>query len=396
MKHINNSLVKSIEDVLYYDPKNSIEYLVITMFETILKAERSEFLNNCPENNKANGFYTRMVRAINKYFKLSVPRDRMGIFKPIFLELIKEQESQMFELASKLYTKGLSTRDIEDIMGDVFGKKMSASQVSLISKSFQDEKEAWLNRKLLSEYYFIYIDALYVPIRRNTVENEAIYIVMGLKSDLKREVLGVYNIPTESASGWNEVFCDLKNRGLEKVLMIVADGLTGLEEVVSEQLPNTFLQKCLVHKIRNILLKARSTDKQAIVEDFRSVFRLEEANYSVDDAIKNLEIFVNKWKKRYTHIEKKFKPEHLKNYFAYLNFPYQIQRMIYTTNWIERLNKHLRKTLRVRNSFPNPDSAINLICASLMDFENKVYDYPVTSFLIVKDKLDFMLKNFFD
>lgn len=396
MKNISNSLVKSIEDILYYDPEDSIEMLVRTMFETILKAERTSFLYNCEEQNKANGFYTRTARAINKYFQLKVPRDRIGLFKPVFLEVIKNQESQMFELTHKLYVKGLTTRDIEDVLQDVFGKKMSASQVSLISKSFQEEKEAWLNRKLLSEYYFIYIDALYVPIRRNTVENEAIYIVMGLKTNLKREVLGVYNIPTESASGWNEVFCDLKNRGLEKVLMIVADGLTGLEEVVSKQLPNTFLQKCLVHKIRNILLRARSTDKQALVEDFRSVFRLEEANYSIDDAIKNLEIFVNKWKKRYLHIEKKFKPEHLNNYFAYLNFPYQIQRMIYTTNWIERLNKHLRKTLRVRNSFPTPDSAINLICASLMDFENKVYDYPVTSFLIVKDKLDFMLKNFID
>ena len=331
---------------------------------------------------------------MNKYFELKVPRDRLGLFKPVFLEVIKNRESQMFELAHKLYIKGLTTRDIEDVMQDVFNKKMSASQVSLISKNFQAEIDAWLSRKLMSEYYFIYIDALYVPIRRNTVQNEAIYIVLGLKKDLRREILGVYNIPTESASGWNEVFTDLKNRGLKKVLMVVADGLTGLEEVVKNKLPNAFLQKCLVHKIRNILLRVRSSDKQALVEDFKLVFRLEEPNYSIDEATKNLEKFLSKWKKIYPSIERKFKTEHLENYFAYLHFPYKIQRMIYTTNWIERLNKHLRKTLRVRNSFPNPDSAINLVAASLIEFENNTYDYPVTSFLIVKDELDYML-NFF-
>ena len=366
----------------------------MTMFETILKAERSCYLEHCEEPNKANGFYTRIAKAMNKYFELKVPRDRLGLFKPVFLEVIKNRESQMFELAHKLYIKGLTTRDIEDVMQDVFNKKMSASQVSLISKNFQAEIEAWLSRKLMSEYYFIYIDALYVPIRRNTVQNEAIYIVLGLKKDLRRGILGVYNIPKESASGWNEVFTDLKNRGLKKVLMVFADGLTGLEEVVKNKLPNAFLQKCLVHKIRNILLRARSSDKQALVEDFKLVFRLEEPNYSIDEATKNLEKFLSKWKKIYPSIERKFKTEHLENYFAYLNFPYKIQRMIYTTNWIERLNKHLRKTLRVRNSFPNPDSAINLVAASLIEFENNTYDYPVTSFLIVKDELDYML-NFF-
>lgn len=393
MKNISNMLVKSIEDFLLYDPANSIEYLVMTMFETILKSERDCFLATNREGNKANGYYTRMARAINKYFKLKVPRDRLGTFKPIFLEVIKNQESQMIDLASKLYVKGLTTRDIEEVFNDVFDKRISPSQVSLISKNFREEKEAWLNRDLMEEYYFIYIDALYVSIRRNSVEKEAIYVVLGLKPDLKREILGLYNIPSESACGWQEVFKDLKSRGLKKALMIISDGLTGLEDVIRNELPEAFHQKCLVHKVRNILLRARSSHKRELAEDFREVFKVEEPGYTVDDGIKNLKKFINKWKKCYPQINKKFKNEHLKNYFAYLNFPYQIQRMIYTTNWIERLNKTVRRTIKIRNSFPNPESAMYLISASLIDFEENVYKYPVTSFLIVKDELNSMLTN---
>jgi transposase-like protein len=393
MKNIINVLEKSIEDYIHYNPENSIENLVITMFETILKCERQVFLNESPIWNKANGYYERMAKALTKYFTLRIPRDRLGLFKPIFLEVIKERESQMAELASKLYVKGLTTREIEDVFNDVFERKMSPAQVSLISKSFQDEREAWLNRDLLSEYYFIYVDAIFTSIRRDTVEKEAMYIVIGLRPDLKREIFGVYNIPTESASGWAEVFKDLKRRGLKNVLMVIADGLTGLEEVVKEELPASFLQKCLVHKYRNVLLKARPSHKLELAQDLREVFRLEDPYYTIEQGKTNLQIFIDKWKKHYPYIERRFKQEHLENYFAYLNFPYQIHRMIYTTNWIERLNKSIRRTIKIRNSFPNPESAINLICSSLIEFEENVYKYPVTSFLEVQDKLEQMLLN---
>jgi putative transposase len=195
----------------------------------------------------------------------------------------------------------------------------------------------------------------------------------------------------ESSEGWKIVLQDLKKRGLKNVLMITADGLAGLEGIVKIELPDTFFQKCLVHKIRNILLRARTKDKVKLVEDFHEVFCLEDPNFTKEEGIRRLEAFIIKWEKIYPHFHRFFQKNHLEYYFSYLKFPHQIHRMIYTTNWIERLNKAIRKTEKVRNSFPNPNSAMNLICAFLMEYEKDVYRYKITSFLPIQDKLDILL-----
>lgn len=138
-----------------------------------------------------------------------------------------------------------------------------------------------------------------MPIRRGTVEKEAFYIVFALRTDLTREVLGVYNTPQESASGWREVIRDLKQRGLQKCLMVVADGLIGLSQVVKEELPNAKFQRCIVHKIRNLLIKVRSSDKRAFSDDFKKVFEVATQDYTKDKAKARLELFIDKWKDKY-------------------------------------------------------------------------------------------------
>jgi len=391
MNTFKDTLEKCIADIIFYDKENAIEKIVKTVFESILKSERDEFLSG-QIGNKGNGYYERMARSINKYFKLQVPRDRLGLFKPVFLEIVKQQENQIQDLAFQLYVKGLTTRDINNLLSEIYDKNLSPSSVSNITKEFQKQREYWQNRPLEKDYYFIYVDALFIPVRRDTVSKEAFYVVIGLKKDLKRDILGVYDIPMESSEGWREVFKDIKRRGVSNILMIIADGIQYLENVVREEFPRTKLQKCLVHKIRDILLKVRHDHKKEIAEDFRAVFRLEDKYYSIDDGRLNLIDFINKWKKIYPFIKNKFKSEHIENYFAYLSFPHQIQRMVYTTNWNERLNKGIRKTQSVRNSFPNVDSALNLVGAYLMDFEKRVYRYPVTSFIQIQDELDYMLE----
>lgn len=397
MNELNINLEKIIQDFLYYDKENAIENIVKTVFETILHAERTDFLNQYNKEhdikNKANGYYKRIAKSVNKYLKFSVPRDRLGIFKPLFLEAIKEKDNEMLDMAFKLYKKGLTTRDITDIFKDVYDKDLSPTSISNITKEFEEERKQWEKRKLNDKYYFIYFDALYIPVRRDTVEKEAFYIVIGLKPDLKREILGVYNIPQESASGWQTVLSNLKERGVKEVQMFIADGLAGLENVVKEEFPNSFLQKCLLHKLKNVLLKIRASEKEAVRNDFYNVFQLENSNYTFDEAKNNLDLFLEKWGKKYKWLNNKFKKEHIENYFAYLNFPASIHRMIYTTNWVERLNKAIRRTQRMRNAFPNEDSAKNLICAYLIDFEERTYKYPVTAFKKVQDILD---DNFLD
>jgi len=392
MTQMNKVLIKTVHDILKYDAKNAIDNIVKCVFETILYSEREEFLSNTLGGNKGNGSYTRLARSVNKYFKLKIPRDRLGLFKPVFLEALKEQESQMQDLAFELYVKGLTTNDIKHVFDKIYNKKISKSSISNITKSFTAQREAWQQRCLEKEYYFIYIDALYIPVRRDTVKKEAFYIVLGVRKDLKRDILGVYNIPVESAEGWRYVFKDIKKRGVEKVLMFIADGLTGLKKVVNEEFPASKFQRCIVHKNRNILLKARTNDKDLLSADLKKVFKLEDTSYTIQDGKKNLTLFLNKWSKKYPHIVRQFDDFDIDSYFQYLDFPAPIQRMIYTTNWVERLNKGVRKTQRIRNSFPNPESALNLVGAYLMDFEDRVYKYPVTALKKAQDELNAMLE----
>jgi len=392
MKKCKNTIEKSIEQILYFENKNSIEEITKIVFETILKAERKEFLDrDGTEKNKANGYYKRLGKAINKYFSISIPRDRMGLFKPIFLECIKEQDERLMDLSFKLYTKGLSTREISEIIEEFYDKKISASWVSNITKSFEIERKAWQNKKLEENYYFVYIDAINISVRRDTVSKEAFYVVMGVKEDLTREIMGVYNIPMETIEGWREVFEDLKRRGFKNTLMIIADGLAELERIVKEEFPRAKFQKCITHKKRNIELKVRAKDKEKISEDLKKVFRVGKTNYTKKEAKKTLNLFVEKWESIYKNIGNHFPKNQIEYFFNYLEFPEEIQKMIYTTNWIERLNKTIRRTTKIRNSFPNVESALNLICAILIDKEESNYlKYPVTAFSNIKDTLDFM------
>lgn len=392
MTQLENTLNKSIKDILFYEKENAIEKIIKNVFESILFSERADFLKNST-GNKGNGTYERLARCINKYFKLKIPRDRMGLFKPVFLEALKEQEATMQDLAFMLYTKGLTTNDISQVFDEIYNKKLSKSSISNITKEFTSQRESWQQRPLEEEYYFIFIDAIWIPVRRDTVQKEAFYIVLGLRKDLKRDILGVYNIPVESAEGWRYVLKDIKKRGVKKNLMFIADGIKGLKDIVCQEFPNSKFQRCLVHKIRNILLRARTEDKKILADDFRNVFKLENQNYTIAEGKKELDNFLLKWSKKYPHIIRQFDKSEVQNYFTYLNFPASIQRMIYTTNWIERLNKGIRRTLKIRNSFPNPESALNLIGAYLMDFENRVYKYPVTSFIEVQDRLNIFLEN---
>ncbi len=401
MNELFTHLEKNITDILYYDKKddqkeNAIESLVKTFFETILLAERNLFLKKeqkAETGNKGNGFYDKIARSVTKYLKLRIPRDRHGLFRPLLLEAIKDKDVELSDMASLLYGKGLTTRDIEDVFKRIYNKGMSPSSISRLTKEFQIEREAWQERKLEKEYLFIYIDALQVAVRRDTVEKEAFYIAMAVKKDMTREIIALKNIPTESSTGWQTILQDIRKRGVEQVLMVIADGLPGVKDVVKKEFSKSLFQRCIFHKKGNVLRDTRSSHKSEMAQDLKRVFILKDQNYTVEKAKRKLTAFLSKWSKRYPHLHRKFEASDIEHYFAYLKFPAEIQRMIYTTNWVERLNKKIRRTEKIRNSFPNVDSALNLIGACLMDAERNYQTYPVTAFKPVLEELVKMFEN---
>jgi len=303
----------------------------------------------------------------------------------VILGLLNEQEEQVKNLCFELYGKGLTTRQIEDVIEKIYGSSYSKSSVSRITTDFSVFVKSWLERTLDSYYPIVYIDAIHIKVRRDRVGTEAFYILLGLKEGFTREVLSIVNIPQESASGWQEVLEGIKARGVDRVGLFVFDDLTGLDSVIGKVFAESMQQKCILHFQRNLNKHIRVGDREIFCEQVKQVFDPDNPLLKSEQAEENLKKTLGKWTKLYPSLKRTINRGDLTAVFTYLNFDYRIRRMIYTTNWIERLNKSFRRTLNMRNALPSPDAAITLLGFVAMEFEDKAYSYPITNFKFDKN-----------
>ena len=342
-------------------------------------AERKNYLDQS-SSNKGNGYRKAFAVWLGKQIELNIPRDRLGMFQPMVLALIRDQQQQLEDLSFELYTNGLTTSQIGSLMKKIYGKHYSKSAISNITSSFSSQMEQWRNRPLEAKYLAVYIDAIHLKTRRETVSSEAFYILLGVKEDYTREVLGIVNIPSESASGWKEVLASIKQIGVEKIGLIISDNLPGLDTVIPLVYKMAKHQKCVVHLKRAVLNKVSANDKIAVAEDLKIVFDLDYSTDTLELATLRLKVFSLKWSKKYRHIGHLSKNEMNELYFTYILFNPKIWRIIYTTNWIERLNKEIRRTFKIRNSMPSHQSALTLISKVAMDKEEGYMKYPIYMF----------------
>ncbi len=363
----------------FLDQEEGLTSILEMTLNGLMLSERSNYLTNEPEN-KGNGYRKAFAVGLGKQIELNIPRDRLGLFQPMVLALIRDQKQQLEDLSFELYGNGLTTSQIGSIMKKIYGKHYSSSAISNITSKFSEQMESWRERPLDDYYLAVFIDAIHLKIRRETVSSEAFYVIMGVKEDYTREVIAIVNIPSESASGWKEVLENLKKRGLQKIGLVVSDNLPGLDSVVSLVYKGVAHQKCVVHLKRQILNKTASKHKQEVASDLLEVFDLDLPNDTVGNAFSRLSDFSKKWNKQYRHIGKLADNEMNELYFTYLNYHPKIRRMIYTTNWIERLNKEFRRTFKIRNSMPSFGSALTLISKVAMDKEDGYMKYPIYNF----------------
>ena len=361
--------------------QDGLNDLFSMMINGLMLSERKLFLdNNEDAANKGNGYRKASRSGIGSRLSLSIPRDRLGVFKPVLLGLLDQQEEQVKSLCFELYGKGLTTRQIEDIIESIYGSSYSKSNISRITTDFGALISSWLSRSLDNYYPIIYIDAIHVKVRRDRVATEAFYVLLGLKEDLTREVLSIINIPQESASGWEEVLIGIKQRGVDRVGLFVFDDLTGLDTVIGKVFSASLQQKCVLHFQRNLNKNIRVVDRKEFSRELSNVFDPDNIDYRADQAVLKLKEVLNKWSKAYPKLRAVAHRADLELIFTYLQFDYRIRRMIYTTNWIERLNKSFRRTLNMRNALPTPQAAITLIGFVAMEMGEKTYSYPITNF----------------
>lgn len=340
--------------------EDGIQEVLKLAFEAIMRSERQ--VHNLTHGDMSNGFRSRRFLGQGKLMELRVPRSRSGTFYPLIFSLLKNQEQECRSLAFKLYGAGLTTEQVGDLFEDLYGKKYSTSQVSLMFDTAREIVREWMERPLDSYYPLIMIDATFIPTRRyDSVSKEGYYTILGVKSDRTREVLGVFNFPTESAQAWQQVLQSLKQRGVRELGLVVCDSLTSIETAIWKEFKQAEVQLCTVHLMRNILKEVRPKDKEVVAEEFKEIFKTGDASYKKQSALTKWNEFATRWVKTYPKLKRMGQNDRFHLYFTYLEYHHKVQNMIYTTNWVERLNRDYKRVVRMRGALPNPDATLLLL-----------------------------------
>jgi len=313
--------------------------------------------------NSRNGHSSKTVLAEEGEIELSIPRDRAGTFEP---QLVPKGVTRLDGFDDKiisLYARGLTVREIQGHLREIYGTEVSSDLISRVTDAVLEEVKEWQSRPLDPCYPIVFFDALRVKIRdEGLVRNKAVYVALALDAEGHKHVLGLWIEQTEGAKFWLKVMNDLKTRGLADILIAVVDGLRGFPEAIGAAFPETIVQTCIIHLIRNALAFVSWKDRKLIMPDLKAIYRAE----SADGALDRLAEFEDKWDARYPAIGQSWRRawEHVIPLFA---FPPDIRKMIYTTNAVESLNRSLRKIIKTRGSFPNDEAAMKLLYLAIQN-----------------------------
>jgi len=357
--HFTQEQITNILEEIAQKKDGYQEVLKISL-EAMMRAERAE--HNKSQGDMSNGYRYRKTFGQGKILELQVPRSRRGNFYPVLLALLRDQEEESRKMAFSLYGAGLTTEQVGNIFGEIYGKHYSTSQISRMFEYARSDVQSWLNRPLEPYYPIILIDATFIYTRRvDHVSKEAYYTILGVRKDRTREVLSVVNFPTESAQAWEDVFAGLKARGMEEVGLVICDSLSSIENAVWKQFSAAEVQLCTIHLQRNVQKRIKPKDKANVAEDFKDVFRTGDRYDSRTKGWERWVSFCRKWGHYYPSIKRMAEDQRYKLYFTYLDYDYRIHSMIYSTNWIERLNRDYKRTTRMRGALPNADATILLL-----------------------------------
>jgi putative transposase len=317
--------------------------------------------------NSRNGATPKTLLTDHGPVQIDTPRDRQGRFEP---QLVRKGQRRVAGLDGKIvapYGGGMTTREIETYMADLYGPGVSRETVSRVTAGVLEDAKAWQTRPLEAIYPILYLDALIVKIRDgNAVRNMACYLAIGVNLDGDRDVLGIWFQKTEGAKFWMAVLTDLKARGVGDVLVCCVDGLTGFPDAIEAVFPKTWVQTCLVHLVRSSLRFVPYKDMRAVAKDLKAIYTA--ANR--DAAWEQLEAFAERWDPKYPMISAAW-TEHWERIVPFLAFPPELRRAVYTTNTIEALNRQIRKIIKTRGSFPDEDSARKLLYLAITRAQRK-------------------------
>ena len=318
-------------------------------------------------DNARNGKSKKGLLTDHGKMEIVSPRDRNGSFEP---ELVKKRQTRFDGFDDKIlsmYSRGMTVREIQGHLEDIYAVEVSPDLISSVTDSVLEEVRAWQNRPLDAVYPIVFMDALRVKIRDNGhVINKAVYMALGVNLDGHKEVLGLWVAKEEGAKFWLKVVTELKNRGVKDMFIACVDGLKGFPEAIESVYPETQVQLCIVHMVRNSLRFVPWKDKKAVVADLKTIYTATNAEMAKE----NLKSFRTKWNEKYPTIADSWE-RNWEGLIPFLSYPDYIRKAIYTTNAIESLNRSLRKVSKTRGSFPNDESALKLLYLALSNISKK-------------------------
>ena len=358
---------------------NSLLQAELTAFLDYEKYDRAGFNSG----NSRNGNYSRSFRTEYGELNLVIPRDRNGKFSQQTLPAYKRTNDSLETTIIQLFQKGITMSEISELIEKMYGHHYTPQTISNMTKIVSEDIIAFKERSLESRYSVIFMDATHIPLKRQTVSKEAVYIVIGIRLDGTKEVLGFSLAPTESAYVWKEILQDLKDRGLKEVLLVVTGGLSGINDSIHSVYPNAQFQQCCVHISRNIAHKVRVSDRQEICSDFKLVYQAS----SKEEANNQIRFMIDKWKKQYPRVVKLLMNPAILTFY---NFPPSIRRTIYSTNLIEGFNKQLKKYTKRKEQFPNEESLERFLVSQFNNYNQKFLCRVHKGFKEIHDTLESM------
>jgi len=340
--------------------------------EAALNAEMDEHLgyekhHKSTSTNSRNGKSTKRVKTEDGEFELDTPRDREGSFEP---KLVKKNQTRFTSMDDKilwLYAQGMSTREIVSAFDEWYGAEISPTLVSRVTNAVIEQVIEWQSRPLDAIYPIVYLDCIVVKVRQDKrVINKSIFLALGINTEGHKELMGMWIAENEGAKFWLNVLTELQQRGVEDILIACVDGLKGFPDAINTVFPQTNIQLCIVHMVRNSLKYVSWKDYKAVTADLKRVYR----SATEDEALLELERFGGAWDSQYPQITKSWR-NHWQNLNTLFNYPEDIRKAIYTTNAIESLNSVIRKAIKKRKIFPSDDSARKMVYLAIKDASKK-------------------------
>lgn len=340
--------------------------------EAALNAELDEHLgyskHDPSENsNSRNGHTSKTLKTEDGQFQVDTPRDREGSFEPQLVKKHQRRFTSMDDKILSLYAKGMSTREIVETFQEMYGAEVSAGLISRVTDCVIERVVEWQSRPVEAIYPIIYLDCIVVKVRQDKqVINKAIYLALGVNLQGHKELLGMWLSENEGAKFWLGVLTELQNRGLKDILIACVDGLKGFPDAINAVFPDTRIQLCVVHMVRNSLKYVTWKDYKAVTADLRQIYQ----SATEEMALQSLDEFAQRWDAQYPNISRSWR-NHWHNLNTLFAYPHDIRRAIYTTNAIESLNSVIRKAISKRKLFPTDDSARKVVYLAIMDASKK-------------------------